>query len=209
MGRPGAGPNGAGSDGQSWNGQGSNGQGSAHGDSANQDSANQDTANQNSTAADKTAQDRTAQDGAPQDEGAEALDRWVAENEAKAQRFQQMRDGVQQVSTTETSRDGIVTVTVDAAGNMTDLQITDGVKQLSGSKVASQVLGTMRRAQSRLAEQVAEVVSATVGDDRSTMDTMLSSYRGKFPEPEDDEQDFGRRRDRGVQEIQLDDFEQE
>ena len=194
MGRPGASSNGQGPNGQSWNGQGStNGDGTA----------------QDSTAQDSTAQHSADRDEAPQDEGAEALDRWVAENEAKAQRFQQMRDGVQQVSTTETSRDGIVTVTVDAAGNMSDLQITDGVKQLSGSKVASEVLGTMRRAQSRLADQVAEVVSATIGDDQSTMDTMLSSYRGKFPEPEDDEQDFGRRRDRGVQEIQLDDFEEE
>lgn len=143
------------------------------------------------------------------DEGDESLDRWIAENEAKAQRFQRMRDGVQQVSTTETSRDGVVTVTVDAAGNMIDLGITDGVKQMSGSKVSSEVLGTMRKAQSRLADQVAQVVSATVGDDQSTMDTMLSSYRGKFPEPEDDEQDFGRPRDRGVHEIQLDDFEEE
>ena len=142
-------------------------------------------------------------------EGDEALDRWVAENEAKAQRFQRMRDGVQQVSTTETSRDGVVTVTVDAAGNLTDLQITDGVKQMSGSKVSSEVLATMRKAQSRLAQQVAEVVSTTVGDDQSTMDTMLSSYRDKFPEPEDDEQDFGRTRGRGVQEIQLDDFDEE
>ena len=204
MGRPGASSNGQGPNGQSWNGQGWNGQGSTNGDSTAQDNTAQDSADQ-----DSTAQDSADRDEAPQDEGAEALDRWVAENEAKAQRFQQMRDGVQQVSTTETSRDGIVTVTVDAAGNMSDLQITDGVKQLSGSKVASEVLGTMRRAQSRLADQVAEVVSATVGDDRSTMDTMLSSYRGKFPEPEDDEQDFGRRRDRGVQEIQLDDFDEE
>ena len=188
MGRPGA-DSGASSNGQSSNGQGWHGQGGTPGDS--------------------TDQDGTAQDGAQQDEGAEALDRWVAENEAKAQRFQQMRDGVQQVSTTETSRDGVVTVTVDAAGNMSDLQITDGVKQLSGSKVASEVLGTMRRAQSRLVDQVAEVVSATVGDDQSTMDTVLSSYRGKFPDPEDDEQDFGRPRNRGVQEIQLDDFEEE
>lgn len=193
MGRPGASPNGQGSNEQGWNGQGWNGQGGTHGDGASQDSASQDNA---------------ARDEAPQHEGAEALDRWVAENEAKAQRFQQMRDGVQQVSTTETSRDGIVTVTVDAAGNMSDLQITDGVKQLSGSKVASEVLGTMRRAQSRLADQVAEVVSATVGDDPSTMDTVLSSYHGKFPEPEQEE-GFDRPRDRGVQEIQLDDFEEE
>lgn len=142
------------------------------------------------------------------DAGDQALDQWVAENEAKARRFQEMRAGVEQVSTTETSRDGIVTVTVDAGGTMTDLHITEGMKQTSGSKLASEVLNTMRRAQARLADQVAEVVSSTVGDDESTMDTVLSGYRNRFPEPDQDEEISGPPRTRGVQEIRLGDDEE-
>lgn len=112
------------------------------------------------------------------------LDRWAAEAKAKAQRYQAMRAQVGQVSVTESSKDGTVTVTVDSAGNVTDLRITDNVKEMSGSQVASAVLLTLRKAQSRLPEKLAEVMSGTIGDDQQTMNTIVGTYRAKFPEPE-------------------------
>jgi DNA-binding protein YbaB len=115
------------------------------------------------------------------------LDRWAAEARAKAQRYQAMQAAVGQVSVTESSKDGMVTVTVDSAGNVTDLRITDRVKDLSGSQVSSAVLSTLRRAQSRLPERLGEVMAATIGDDQQTMDTIVGNYRSKFPEPEPDE----------------------
>lgn len=115
------------------------------------------------------------------------LDRWVAQAQAKAQRYQAMQAAVGQVSVTESSKDGLVTVTVDSAGNVTDLRITDRVKEMSGSQVSSAVLSTLRRAQSRLPERLGEVMAATIGDDQQTMDTIVGNYRSKFPEPEPDE----------------------
>lgn len=112
------------------------------------------------------------------------LDRWAAEAKAKAQRYQAMRAQVGQVSVTESSKDGTVTVTVDSAGNVTDLRITDAVKEMSGSQAASAVLLTLRRAQSRLPEKLAEVMTDTIGDDSQTMNTIVGNYRAKFPEPE-------------------------
>jgi DNA-binding protein YbaB len=115
------------------------------------------------------------------------LDRWAAEARAKAQRYQAMQAAVGQVFVTESSKDGLVTVAVDSAGNVTDLRITDRVKGMSGSQVSSAVLSTLRRAQSRLPERLGEVMASTIGDDQQTVDTIVGNYRSKFPEPEPDE----------------------
>jgi DNA-binding protein YbaB len=112
------------------------------------------------------------------------VDQWVAQAKEKAQRYQAMRAAVGQVSVTESAKDGMVTVTVDSAGNVTDLRITDEVRGLSGSQVATAVLTTLRRAQSRLPERLGEVMADTIGDDQQTVDTIVGNYRERFPEPE-------------------------
>lgn len=115
------------------------------------------------------------------------VDRWVAQAKAKAQRYQAMQAAAGQVSVTESSKDGMVTVTVDSAGNVTDLRITDRVRELSGTQVATAVLTTLRRAQSRLPDRLGEVMAGTIGDDKQTMETIVGNYRAKFPEPEPEE----------------------
>ncbi|MGV9292941.1 YbaB/EbfC family nucleoid-associated protein [Amycolatopsis sp. NPDC003676] len=112
------------------------------------------------------------------------VDQWVARAKEKAQRYQEMQSAIGRVSVTESSRDGLVTVTVDSAGNATDLRITDKVRELSGEQVATAVLTAMRRAQARLPERLGEVMTETIGDDRDTIDTVVGRYREKFPEPE-------------------------
>jgi DNA-binding protein YbaB len=115
------------------------------------------------------------------------VDQWVAQAKEKAQRYQAMQAAVGQVSVTESSKDGMVTVTVDSAGNATDLRITDQVRELSGTQVATAVLTTLRRAQARLPERLGEVMTETIGDDKATVDTVVGKYREKFPEPPEPE----------------------
>jgi DNA-binding protein YbaB len=122
-------------------------------------------------------------------DAAAQVDQWVAQAKRKAERYQAMQAAVGQVSVTESGKDGLVTVTVDSAGNVTDLRITDQVRELSGAQVAAAVLTTLRRAQSRLPERLGEVMADTIGDDRQTMDTIVGNYRAKFPEPEPEEPD--------------------
>jgi DNA-binding protein YbaB len=112
------------------------------------------------------------------------LDQWVAAARAKAERYQAMQAQVGHVSVTESSQDGLVTVTVDSAGNMTDLRITDDARDKSGTQIASAVLLTLRRAQARLPEKLAEVMAETIGDDQRTVNAIVGNYRAKFPEPE-------------------------
>lgn len=114
------------------------------------------------------------------------IDQWTAAAKEKAERYQTMAARAGQVAVTESSSDGMVTVTIDSAGNVTDLRITDRVKELSGAEVSSAVLLTLRRAQARLPEKLAEVMAETIGDDQQTVDTIVNNYRSKFPEPEPD-----------------------
>ncbi|MGW7531617.1 YbaB/EbfC family nucleoid-associated protein [Amycolatopsis sp. NPDC054798] len=124
-------------------------------------------------------------------DAAARIDQMVAQAKQKAQRYQAMQAAVGQVSVTETGKDGLVTVTVDSAGNVTDLRITDQVRELSGAQVSAAVLTTLRRAQSRLPDRLGEVMAETIGDDRQTMDTIVGNYRAKFPEPEPEEPEPG------------------
>lgn len=112
------------------------------------------------------------------------LERWAAGVAAKAERYQDMQRQVTAVTSTESSRDGIVTVTVDSAGAVTDLRITDQARTLPGAEIAALVLNTMRQAQSRITAQVTEIMQSTVGEDTQTVDAVVSSFRQRFPEPE-------------------------
>ena len=96
------------------------------------------------------------------------LERWATGVAAKAERYQDMQRQVTAVTSTESSPDGMVTVTVDSGGAVTELRITDQVRNLPGSAVAALVLKTMRQAQSRITGQVAEIMQSTVGGDPET-----------------------------------------
>lgn len=117
------------------------------------------------------------------DDMAAQLGMWTAAARAKAHRYQAMRAQAAQVSVTETSRDDLVTVTVDSTGNVTDLRISDELKGMCGGQLTSAVLSTLRRAQAGLPEQLAEVTADTIGDDQQTMAAVLTSYRARFPCP--------------------------
>ncbi|WP_190822129.1 YbaB/EbfC family nucleoid-associated protein [Saccharopolyspora pogona] len=123
-------------------------------------------------------------DGAHTEEG---IRRWAANVEAKAERYQQMQQQVTAVRASAESRDGVVRVTVDSAGAVTDLQITDDARRMSGAGLTEAVLTTMRHAQAGLRDQVAEVMSATVGDDPETVNAVMSAYQERFPDPEAEE----------------------
>ncbi|MCG8916699.1 YbaB/EbfC family nucleoid-associated protein [Actinokineospora sp. PR83] len=112
------------------------------------------------------------------------MTRWAADVEAKAERYRAMQAEVAAVAVTEVSRDDVVRVTVDTTGAVTALEISDRNREMPGRELSALVLATMRRAQSRITERVAEVMERTVGDDPGTVAAVVGSYRERFPEPE-------------------------
>ncbi|SDH88917.1 YbaB/EbfC DNA-binding family protein [Actinokineospora alba] len=119
------------------------------------------------------------------------LDQWAADIQAKAERYSAMEREVTAVTATESSSDGSIRVTVDSAGAIKDLQFTEDLKRLPATRMAELVLTTMRKAQARISDQVAEIVQTRVGDDPETTEAVVGAYRARFPdpEPEQDEAD--------------------
>lgn len=109
--------------------------------------------------------------------------KWAAGVSTRAQQLQAASQQVANVSVREVSREGIVTVTVDATGAVTDLLISDRIRELSGPEATALVLGTMRTAQSKITAEVAEVMTANVPDSPETVRAVVASYEQRFPEP--------------------------
>ena len=101
-------------------------------------------------------------------------------------RLDELRARAETVSVTETSKDGGISVTVNSGGVLTDLVITDDAAQAPGARIAEQVLATMRRAQSRIADRMDEVLRETAADDPDLRERVLGVYHQRFPEPEPD-----------------------
>jgi hypothetical protein len=61
---------------------------------------------------------------------------------------------------------------------------------MSGSDLAAEIMATMRRAQRRLTELVAEAARETVGVDSETGRAVLAGFERRFPaSTEDDDRD--------------------
>jgi DNA-binding protein YbaB len=117
------------------------------------------------------------------------VEQWAQGFAAKAERYQAARAATEQVRLSASSSDGSVKVTVRADGTVTDLQFTEKVRAMPLPEISAQILATMRKAQSGIADRVGEVVAAQLGDeDQQTRAVMLGELRDRFPELEDEVQ---------------------
>lgn len=104
--------------------------------------------------------------------------------EAKMHQAQQLQEAASSVQVSTSSRDGAVTVTVDHSGNMADLRLTDAAMRKRPDEASSEILATLRSAQSRLTERMREVMEPVVGGDTETLEAVLGGFRERFPEPD-------------------------
>jgi DNA-binding protein YbaB len=89
--------------------------------------------------------------------------------------------------------DGVATVTVDSSGGMTELRIAERAMRLPADELASIILDTNRRAQAKMARQMADVVSDLYGAGSETASFIGGVYADRFPEPPDDDEERDRR----------------
>jgi len=111
------------------------------------------------------------------------VDGWEQKILHRAQRYQQMRERVEQISVTETSRDGTVRVTVASNGIPTVLHIAETARERSMAELSTEIMTTLRRAQSRIPELMQQVMAETVGTEDETVRTIMERARQQFPEP--------------------------
>ncbi|MEV0895566.1 YbaB/EbfC family nucleoid-associated protein [Actinoplanes sp. NPDC049802] len=88
---------------------------------------------------------------------------------------------MQQVSGSAESRDGDVVVTVDHAGGLSSLTLTDEAMRLAPQELAQLIMATSRRAQARLSEEMGELVKGMFGSDSDTTSFITGTYADQFP----------------------------
>jgi DNA-binding protein YbaB len=118
------------------------------------------------------------------------IQQWATGFEAKAERYRAAQERTEQLRLSAASSDGSVRVTVRADGTVSDLQFTEKIRSMPLADLSAQVLATMRKAQSGIADKVGDVMNEQLGDeDQQTRAVMLGTLRDRFPELE--EQDEG------------------
>jgi DNA-binding protein YbaB len=121
------------------------------------------------------------------------IQQWAQGFEAKAERYRAAQERTEQLRLSAASPDGSVRVTVRADGTVSDLQFTEKVRTMPLATLSEQVLSTMRRAQSGIADKVGEVMTEQLGDeDQQTRAVTLDTLRSRFPEqdlPEEPDDD--------------------
>lgn len=115
---------------------------------------------------------------------------WSASVSEQAAAAQSMADQVSRLEATASDRERLVRVTVDGSGCVTGLHLEPEARRYEMDQLAAEILRTMRQAQARLTEQVAEIAERTVGVDTPTGRAVVSGFERRFPAQHED--DHGR-----------------
>lgn len=115
-------------------------------------------------------------DGRDLDEAEELVDDWQAGIEARAARARELAARLGALSATARSDDGLVSVTVGPAGDITDLVLTEGVRNRPAATTARVILATLRAARESLTEAAAAATTEIVGADSPTGTAIITSY---------------------------------
>jgi len=121
------------------------------------------------------------------DAAEEWLDSWVGQVNAQAQRSVELTRRVATLTGSAQGRDGAIRVTVGSAGQVERLELDDRVHEVSGPRLAQEIMSVIRRAQADLAGRVAEQVRETVGADTETGRAVLNSFETRFPARDDED----------------------
>jgi len=123
--------------------------------------------------------------------GAEDMDRqidqWAAKVHAKAQKYKALTTEMESITGSAESASGAVRVTVNRAGILTDLSITDDIRTMRGGQLAGEIMGAIRSAQSTLGAQVVAMMQDKVPEDGASIDAVADSYAKQFAQPDEDE----------------------
>lgn len=88
------------------------------------------------------------------------------------------KEDLARAEATVTSPDGVVTVTVNPAGTLLGLVLSDRTANLSRTDLAAAIMSTARVAQNRAARQAAEAIGPLVGEHSEAMQMVRDRLDG-------------------------------
>ncbi|MDI6105298.1 YbaB/EbfC family nucleoid-associated protein [Actinoplanes sp. NEAU-A12] len=114
-------------------------------------------------------------------DGAERLiGQWRGAIEERAGRAQALASRLAQLSETARSPDGLVTVTVGARGDLTALDLGEGIRQRPAAVTAREIVATLRAARGAMTGAVTAVTAATVGTDSAVGRAVVETYADRL-----------------------------
>ena len=119
-------------------------------------------------------------DGRDFDAAERMIDDWQAGIEDRAVRARELSARLSRLSARVRSADRLVTVTVGASGDLVGLELDERTRQRPAAETAGAILKTLRAAQAKLTEAVADATAETVGADSATGRAVLASYTGRL-----------------------------
>ena len=110
----------------------------------------------------------------------DATPSWSAPVPGRTEAAAALADRVASLTASAEGAAGAIRATVASSGILTGLEIDDRV-DMSGARLAEEIMRTMRRAQAGLTEQVARAVEETLGADTETGKAVLDGFAQRFP----------------------------
>jgi DNA-binding protein YbaB len=111
----------------------------------------------------------------------ELLSEYLQEVDVLARKAEEAKRQLKALSGTLTSKDGEVTVTVNAAGALQGLSFGPRADDLPKPRLAALILSTARGAQLQAAQQVTSILAPVIGEDSDAM----RFVQGQIPVPEE------------------------
>jgi len=113
---------------------------------------------------------------------------WQDRAAEKAEKFNRLQQQVEQISVTESSRDGAIRVTVASTGMLQDLQLADNANNRPMPRLGAEIMRLVQQAQAKIPGQMQQAVEGTVGLADSAAQHVLDQARKHFPEPPPEEE---------------------
>ncbi|RKT85045.1 YbaB/EbfC DNA-binding family protein [Saccharopolyspora antimicrobica] len=112
---------------------------------------------------------------------------WQERAAEKAEKFGRMQQQIQQISATESSKDGAIQVTVGSGGMLESLQLLEAASNRPMAKLGAEIMRMVQAAQAKIPELMQQAVADTVGLEDTAAQHVLGQARKYFPEPPEDE----------------------
>ena len=110
------------------------------------------------------------------------IDDWESTIQTRAAQAKEFAERAAGLTATARSADGAIGVTVDSSGGLAKLELSERIRSRPAHETSDQIVATLRAAQARLAQLMAEAADEVGGD---VGRTVAASYASRFPaEPE-------------------------